>query len=853
MKLHRKYIWRSKKNTLSLLLVMTLVVTLLVALFVLFHTNHRIAAKKDQFLYTAIDYQICDVSTKQLRQLQKVKDIEHLGISRDSGIIRTKSKQEAILVEANADEVLAVSKLIKGRMPQEKNEIVAERWALQNLGLVPEINTTMTLSTSIVKKQGRYSKQNVTYKVVGILNDMAYSKRSGIISFYTFLPDKNFDDFIVTIKWKDAVNSEVKMKQLVSQIGVSLKKVTKNVWAEDKDELFKWDMEMGLLLISIFGIILYGVFRIFFIARKNQYGILKAIGYKNKQITQLIVSELLEIYAISIPIGIITGVILSYIVTFISREQEIEIYFWGRKEEFCVVFPYLQIIIGILMIAIVIILIALFFSYKLNKDSIRSIIFENNMESQKGIKKINIINKKNLTFILSLKYLYLHLRSSIFLVLSIAFGCTLFYGLAYQAKLEKMDNQVNKSLNFFNGDYIITSNDDMNSKVGIKEEILQEIKEVSGIAQIESEKAIPIKVFENGVKKNKGYFDKCEEWVKKNYGFSLTNTYGKEEIYQTKLKGYNELALKKLKNYIVEGNYSLETMQENEVIIAMPRMVEQGEAKGKVGFFKKGRAIMDYRVGDIVEIAYCRNLDTNSSEYWNCQDRLSDYIQKKLKVAAIVYYPYMKTVSPLEQNYPLFIVSNKQYKRMIPLEVYEAVNIKITETAKKKEKEIEDKLIKLAVKNQEITARSIIEEKNNIDKIYVKKIVYIYGIVIVTFILILINLINNLQYRIYVRKNEFAVYCALGMTKKAICKLVCFESRILGISALCISFSATHLITPVLFKKSQLFLYGQYFKYDNLLFGILTVITLLICEVLSRKITKKIVSTDMIEILNSNE
>lgn len=853
MNLHRKYIRRSKKNTLTLLLTMALSITLLVSLFTLFHTNHRVASKQNQFIYSSIDYQLSNITSKEIDKIKDIKGIEHLGISRNSAMIYTENRQRVTLLEANTEETLTVSKLVEGRMPKEKNEIIAEKWALLNMGINPKLNSKVTLDAEFANNGEFEEKKEIEYKIVGILNDMAFNKRSGSVFLYTSLDNKIHNDFRVTVKWKENLDKDVEMKKLMKELDLSKDQLSKNIWDENKSELLKNDIQLGFLLMVIFSVTLYGVFRIFFISRESQYGILRAIGFKNHQIRKLILKELLEIYLMSVPIGLAFGLLISYLVTYISKDRELKVYFWGKSEEFSIVFPYIQIGIGIILVGMMITIIGYFFAVKINNKTIIDIIFGHEKNKDKSIKGLDIVDKKKskVLQILSFKYMYRHRKSTIFLIISLIFGSILFYGLGYQGELEKLNSDIGKEMNYYNGDYLVTSNDDMSSNIGIKEETFKKMKKLSGVYDIETQKAMPIKVFNDGVRKNEAFFKEGDKLIKEIYGFSLTNHYEEEEIYLTKMKGYNNLALEKLKKYVVDGSFIPENIKKNEVILIMPRMVEKGKSKGVVGYFKEGRAVMNYKVGDEIEIAYKKDYNTEAIEYWQGKDTLKDYKQRSMKVIAIAYYPYMNTISPLEQNYPLFVTSEEQYSSIIPLNLYETMNVRAEEGIN--QRKLEYDLIDLAVKNKNITARSMIEEKENIERIYIKRMTYIYGISIITLILILINLINGLQYRINIRKTEFATYRALGMTQKSISDIVCFENRVLGILSLGISFIVTYLISPLIFERSELFLYGINYKYNYILFGIIIISTLIICEVLSRNIVRQLKKDNLIEELNKTE
>ena len=134
----------------------------------------------------------------------------------------------------------------------------------------------------------------------------------------------------------------------------------------------------------------------------------------------------------------------------------------------------------------------------------------------------------------------------------------------------------------------------------------------------------------------------------------------------------------------MEGSYNPENMKSNEVIIAMPRMVQSGKAKGVLVFFKNGIPVMDYEVGQTVTVYYRSDLDTSSDDYWHCTDRKNLYNSQNYKIAAIAYYPYMKEVSVIEPVFPLLITSEENYKQVNQSGVLETVNLNINDKTTEK-------------------------------------------------------------------------------------------------------------------------------------------------------------------------
>ncbi|WP_422879617.1 FtsX-like permease family protein [Miniphocaeibacter massiliensis] len=284
----------------------------------------------------------------------------------------------------------------------------------------------------------------------------------------------------------------------------------------------------------------------------------------------------------------------------------------------------------------------------------------------------------------------------------------------------------------------------------------------------------------------------------------------------------------------------------------MPFTSEYGKSKGTVGFFKKGTPIMDYKVGDKISIKYPSDFKTDNEEFWNLNNDNKEYIKKDYKIAGITYYPYMPQVSLLEQTYPLIITSEKNFSEIVSSPTYESININGKRNISSKEQsKIENTLIELAVENGEVTARSIINEREQLYTIYDKELVYIIGIALVVLVLVVINFINNLKYRIETRTYEMYLLKGLGLTSKSMVKIIVLENLLFGIVSLIISGFIAIISTRILYKRSQIYLLGKSYNYPVIQFVILAICTLLLCVCLSLYLSKELKNSSIVEKLNS--
>ena len=842
--LTHRFIRKYKKNTIAMIFALSLIISLSVSLLTLVHTNHWLEAEQYLFIYTNIDYQINGLDSNEIDWLKSDDNIEQLGIKQSIGNAQT-DFQTAHIIAANNASILATSTLLSGRMPEKSGEIVAEKWALLNMGINPVLNTDFSLSTGD-------SEKTTTFTIVGIINDISFNKLAGSINLYTIPGNHTDQPYTAEIKFRDKINKTAALESIKRKLDISEKNISGNPWLENTRELMIIDIEIISILLVICFAILWGIYRISLLARENQYGILRAIGVTSRQVKRMILSELINFYVASIPLGTLLGLLFSHIITLISKNDEMEIYFWGERAAFRLMIPIIPILICIASVGVILCIVAIFGSHKINQQSITDAILGSKNNDSKKHDGIPLRNGKDKFLLAKLgcKYVFCEFRTTLAIILSLSIGGCLFYGLAYKATLSFARTTIAIEGNFYNSDYMLTSNDDMSAVNGIKSKTLKKAEKIPEITRVEAQMAMPVKVLDDDTPRVDDYFSDKEERVKKIYGFSLSNQQNDLPVYHTKLKGYNTTALKQLSSYVVEGSYNPENMKSNEVIIAMPRMVQSGKAKGSVGFFKNGIPVMDYKVGQTVTVYYRSDLDTSSDDYWHCTDRKNLYNSQNYKIAAIAYYPYMKEVSVIEQSYPLLITSEENYKQVNQSGVYETVNLNINDkTTEKRQEEIEYELIELSVLDGQVTTRSLISEKAKINMMYYKELTYIYGIAVVSFILILINLVNSLKYRIQTRKSELCIYRAVGMGAKHQAKLIRFENTLFGVFSLMIVFTGSHILSRLLYEDSQIYLYGISYQYNVFIFTLLSMFTLAICwiisDLLNRELTKENILSEL--------
>ena len=166
---------------------------------------------------------------------------------------------------------------------------------------------------------------------------------------------------------------------------------------------------------------------------------------------------------------------------------------------------------------------------------------------------------------------------------------------------------------------------------------------------------------------------------------------------------------------------------------------------------------------------------------------------------------------------------------------------------------LEQHLIQIGSKNQNISTRSLIDETKQNEMFYHKQMVYIYGISIIAFILVMINMINNLRYRMQKRTKEICMLRAIGMSVAMTKRMMLFENLILGIVSVLVALLLSHPVLKYLYKISDMKAFSHTFQFAYTDFLLVAAAALAICGFLSLGILKSWKTRQITERIGSFE
>lgn len=849
--LRHRFMRSYKKNTLALLSCFVLSVTLITSLLILVHTNHKMENIQGKMLFTDSDCSINEIDGSKVEKLASDPDLEWYAVKQLEYPEYQKDFQDNHLERGDSRFITLTAIVEKGRLPKTEHEVAAERWALLNMGIEPVCGQEVEIYS---EKENRTE----TYKVVGILSDVPSNKKYGVKTLYAPIKSGGEDSFSVYVRFRDGTDYDKEVSKVCRDLGIEKKQVKKCPGREDIQGLWLTDFKFISVLLLITMIVFYGIFQITMMSRRNPYGILRAVGMQAGQLRRLILSEMYEIYLLSIPVGGILGIGIALLISELSGDSSQEIYLNNEKISFAPVIPIWQIAVCIAVIALLIGLVGYFTGKKIVREPVPDLIANHGNKVNLSVLFMRHFHwnrnedrhgRAYTLFSLGSKYILKEKKTSIFVILTICAGVTLFTGLAYQTKIAEHYREDTAEMYYLNGQYEMGTLHINSTADGVSRECAEEISSLEGIRSIKTQAGIPVRVIDDKkIKRNDAYYKERNEAFLKYQGYPLAGNDGKDQIFKSLIYGYNKNALSELKKYVIDGNFDENGLKDDEIILSILHM-DDTKNNPYPGNYKEGTPLMQYRAGDEIQVKYRKDFDTGQLPYEQLTDTEAQYCYKTYKVAAVVSFAYMYDCNITV--YPLLITSDDQVQKLCPDSHFQRIYMDGEEDLTEKDRDkLERKLIQLGNQFQGISTRSMISDIQKNEVLFRKQMVYVAGIAVISFILVLINIINNLSYRMQIRTQEICMFRAIGMSVKMIRRMMIFENTMLGLCGAVLAYFCSIPVLRYLYRQSDMRAFGHKYQFDYPAFFMISAVAVLLCILLAGRLSKDWKTKKIMEQMN---
>ena len=828
-----RFIRSCKKNTAALFFGFVLTFLLLTVLLTMLHTNFHIANIQAKAEFTPSDCYIDGLSAFQRDLLADDPEVVWMGVQQGEGRLYQKNNQQVYVTKNDEAASTMMSQVLEGRLPGKPGEVAAEKWTLLNLGIEPTIGQKVILTDPDTGKTREF-------RLTGILSDIYGFKKYGLLNLFAACTEDSGETFMTYLIFSEKTVYEEKVSRLQEELGISGEQIRECPAREDRSSLYLLDAELTVLVLVICMVVFYGIYRITLMSRASQYGILRALGMKKRALRRMMLRELYLIYLAALPVGILLGLLTAWGLLLLSQDRESGVCLFGQTVEFHLVIPAGPILLCGAAAAVCVGITGYAAGRRVVKPSvIRTITGSADKKGCAGkcVRLARADSKTGMLLRMGGKYLLRDVRTSGFVALTICVGVVLFTGLAYKARTLGLYREDTRELYYLNGQYAMTMQYFDTVQQGISRESMEKIRSTEEILSVKTASFLPVRVVDDeDVPRIDSYYDRHNQARQELYGYSDAGFDGKDQIYKSLFCGYNENALKALEPYVVEGSFDWEHLEEDEIILSVLRMKGTGEDQIP-GSYKEGTPLMEYHAGDRIRMKYRADLETDSQEYENLSDQEAPYIYRTYRVAAIVSFPYMYDCR--RTLYPMLITSDRYMREIAPDSAIQCMYLDGEEgLSGEQQTELERELIRAGSRSENISTRSLIREIRQNEMFYFKQMVYIVGIAVTAFVLVLVNMINNLRYRMQSRTREICMLRAVGLSIPMVKRMLLFENLILGAVGILSGFLVLWPVLRYVYFSSEMNSFGHGFAFDWNSFGMVSAGALLVCAGLSVRILK---------------
>lgn len=685
------------------------------------------------------------VSKENTEKLKKHADIEQIGVREDMGIIKKDNTETLLIYMDNMASKQIKQKLESGNWPKSKNEIVVSQGLLDNLLIEGKIGSEITLNFQPIE-QDKYRKERTEKFVIsGILPTSKEVKENGMYAalvseeFLNEVIPREEQEYRVTLRFKNADSMttdeiEAKAKAIAKDFNVDKVNVVMNteyLMANYVDPAFFAGIVGVIIIIMLAGILtIYSIYYVSMIDKVQEFGKLKALGATKRQIKQMVFREGIFVSSISIPIGIIIGIITTRIVLVtlmngvLDNPTNVEMKRVFLNGEVSYITPFILILAVLVTLCTVIISLIRPMIVASKISPIEAMRYDGEMKGKKKVRKgydsINLFrltcsnlsrNKKRTTITI----LTMGATGILFIVLSTALICS----EPREVAKEQIYHDFQLTVDYYSGDEmrpeknwnIVQQNNPLDEKME------QQIMGIDGVKEIRKTQTISGKLLQDD----------------------------KDNIY---INGIAKNEEKTLREGFIEGSPSYDELLNGDKVILNERYLYW---------------YPDWKLGDKIKV-----------KLYNGEKD----IEKELEIVAIGKYN-----EAFSDN--MFMVPMEVVEKFSDYNLVSSYDIAIDK--KKQEevnKELED-IVKQSNGTLELESyEKIVEEwKSSMDLVSQA----VYAFMIILGMVGILNLINTMIYSIHTRRKELGILQTIGMSEKQLMKMLQMEGIFYTIGTLIVS------------------------------------------------------------------
>lgn len=665
------------------------------------------------------------------------------------------------------------TELVKGNFPKKADEVVIEKWVLDNLGVKPEVGQKITIDL-----YGRKKKES--FVVSGILRDRVSAKSSGIMEIFLNRDLKKSNEKTdAYVRFKDNKNIVENIYKISEDLSLDDEGISVNrMLLEAMGQLEEIDYNLIYSAIAaaiVLAIVVYGVFNISIIQRISEYGVIRAIGGKLSDIVKLLLTELLLIWIVSLPIGVAVGYLVAVLLKKVSGNV-----FTEMAVELSTISVPIEIIgfasvVSLLIIVFIVVLLA----WKIKRISPIDEIRGNIKTSADKKRRYKIIRRRKNNSLSYSKIIPIEIKMAMKNVLrnksgfaitliSMCLGSVMFLASSFYSDLMKDQQKKLEEVSRVNTDFKISMIITKPMYAGYSAKDIEDIRNINGVENVDEIRSLYARMFlkENQILDNEYFKERNEEPYSKDVlGGLLVDCGNGDKILKSGVYGYNDTLLKKLDKHLAKGNVNLKEMNNEEVAIAM---VPKNNGKYTVGV----------NIGDKLKVTF-REDNISNEEYFKMTDTGGKYITKEFKIVGIVNELVDYSDYYVDNNSVNLVLSNKQFEKFSGYKNAQIVNIEMNDNANREK--VAKQILTIANRTSGNVFADLTEERMTLAAMEENKQMFINAIIGILFLISIINIVNNIKYSMVSRRAEFGIIRAVGADNKMFRKIVLSEGLMYGL------------------------------------------------------------------------
>lgn len=624
--------------------------------------------------------------------------------------------------------------LLDGRYPENTNEVILEKWYMDNMDLTIGDTVGITSNNGVVSE----------YIVSGTYSDWGVTKANSIP--IVFLSEKMYENWSpINSQFFILFKEGVDINSIENNIQKSLN--LNNVRIAHNERLLALMMQTGnstvlkmyfiggvlffLVLIAAV-VMIYNTFNISVMDRVRHFGLLRCIGATPSQIRKLVRKEALYIAVKSIPTGVIMGIIMTFICTFILKTYNNKIFGGFSYFNFSSIGIYAGIILGLLTVF---------------AASLVPAIKASNISPMNAVRGNSdlVISRKSkrgiLARIFKIEYAVgisnaLYKKKTLFLMSSsIAISIVLFLGFNVLINPKYLGMSPIK---------VYTPDISLRSETGFNEYDINKLKGIDNIKEIHGRMTGYAYVNFDG--------SKLTEIYKKTVGdIELAENGMLIESGYCGLISYDKKQLEWAKDYIVQGKVDENQLNQSGGVIAVSNVyIDNSLIK-----------TTDFKVGDKIFVETFDGF-------------------KELIVLGVME----KVPDGLDQStMTTFVTTEKIFSQINKPTPYNIIDIQLNDS-------YDDKSVDIIRENIESNVTLLDKRQFNMESnnAYLTVAIFIYGFIGVIVLISILNIINTMNTSVASKTRYLGIMRAVGMTGDQITKMVlaeCLVYTLLGCAIGC--------------------------------------------------------------------